>query len=74
MKLGEIETRLEKLEEVVSQLQSQASKSSSDKQRWWVNDAGRFADDPVFDEIVELGREYRDSLKPKSRKGNRADS
>ncbi len=74
MKLGEIETRLVKLEKVVSQLKSQASKSSGKRNRWWVTDAGRFADDPVFDEIVELGREYRKSLGPKRRKGQRADS
>lgn len=74
MKLGEIDARLVKLEKVVSQLQTQASKSSRKRNRWWVTDAGRFADDPVFDEIVELGRDYRKSLGPKRRKGQRDDS
>jgi hypothetical protein len=29
-----------------------------------VQDAGRFANDPIFDEMVRLGREYRESLRP----------
>jgi hypothetical protein len=39
--------------------------------KWWVDHAGRFANDPVFDEIVRLGREYRESLRPKQRKVKR---
>lgn len=31
---------------------------------WYIEGAGRFADDPVFDEIMRLGREYRQSLHP----------
>lgn len=74
MKLAEIEQRLTKLEKALLRLQSPAAKVSKKTKRWWVTDAGRFADDPVFDEIVELGREYRESLRPNKRKGKRADS
>ncbi len=65
-----LERRVSELEAKVTELAESSRKSS----RWWVTDAGRFADDPVFDEIVELGREYRKSLKPKQRKGQRGDS
>lgn len=75
MKISDLETRVLKLEQAVTQLQSQANDSSK-RNRWWETAAGRFEDDPVFDEIVELGREYRESLRPKSkaRKGSRGDS
>ena len=33
---------------------------------------GRFANDPVFEEIVRLGRKYRESLRPRSKKAKRA--
>ncbi|MEL6469137.1 MAG: hypothetical protein AAFQ74_05375 [Cyanobacteria bacterium J06623_4] len=28
---------------------------------WWEKIAGTFADDPVYDEAMQLGKEYRDS-------------
>ncbi|HWE35978.1 MAG TPA: hypothetical protein VG406_05340 [Isosphaeraceae bacterium] len=31
--------------------------------RWWIEGAGRFADDPAFEEMVRLGGEYRESLR-----------
>ena len=33
--------------------------------KWYRSDAGRFARDPVFEEIVKLGRAYRKSQRPK---------
>lgn len=65
-----LERRVSELEAKVTEL----AKSSRKRDRWWVTDAGRFADDPVFDEIVELGREYRKSLGPKRRKGIQRDN
>jgi hypothetical protein len=32
------------------------------QQPWWERLAGRFKDEPLFDEIVEAGRLYRQSL------------
>ncbi len=35
----------------------------------WMEDVwGAFANDPVFEEAVRLGREYRESLRPKPRR------
>ena len=31
---------------------------------WWERIAGTFANDPVYETAMKLGREYRQSLKP----------
>jgi hypothetical protein len=67
MKLAELEKRLVALEEVVGQLRAEVTQQARRRRHWWHEDAGRFADDPVFDEIVRLGREYRESLHPDRR-------
>lgn len=64
MTLAEIEKRLNTLEQTVENLQLRVSRQDNGPRRWWVEDAGRFADDPLFDEIVRLGGEYRESLRP----------
>jgi hypothetical protein len=56
--------RLAALEKTVSELKAQIASTPSANRRWWVQDAGRFANDPIFDEMVRLGREYRESLRP----------
>jgi hypothetical protein len=62
--LAKIQKRLANLERTVEELKSKMSAVTNTHRRWWVDDAGRFADDPIFDEIVRLGREYRESLRP----------
>jgi hypothetical protein len=70
MTTAELAKRVEALEKAVAELRSRMS--GPDPQRpWWRLDAGRFRDDPVFEEIVRLGREYRESLRPKPRKERR---
>ncbi len=70
MTTAQLTERLLALEKTVEELKSQM-KHSPPGRRWWVDDAGRFADDPVFDEMVRLGREYRESLRPGNKKGKR---
>jgi hypothetical protein len=57
-----LEKRVTQLEQEVLQLKSNASNGSS--QPWWQRIAGRFENDPVYDEIVRLGREYRQAQLP----------
>jgi hypothetical protein len=65
----EIEERLLALEAEIRLLKSQAqSKPNKADPKWVLAHAGRFADDPGFDEVVRLGREYRESLRPKPKK------
>jgi hypothetical protein len=35
---------------------------------WWEKLAGMFKDDPLFDEIIAAGQEYRRALSPHTRK------
>jgi len=62
--MSEIENRLDALEKNVKKLLS--SKKNVAKQ-WWRAGAGRFADDPAFEEIVRLGRQHRKSTRKRTR-------
>ena len=65
MTTTELEQRLLDLErEVREQKAAVAGSDAAVPRRWWIEDAGRFANDPLFDEMVRLGREYRESLHP----------
>jgi len=66
MTVAELTRRVEALEEAVRQLREQVG-GAAGQRPWWRTGAGRFAQDPVFEEIVRLGREYRDSLHPDRR-------
>jgi hypothetical protein len=71
MTVSQLAQRLTVLEKAFEQLKAQVDRSCSPARRWWLEDAGRFADDPVFDEIVRLGQEYRKSLRPGRGNGKR---
>lgn len=47
-------------------LQLRAVKKFS-KKPWWEDLAGRFKDDPLFDEIVEAGQTYRKACSRRAR-------
>jgi hypothetical protein len=61
MNPSEIEHRLSNLEKAVAALQKRADNP-------WPSIIGHFANDPIYDEIVRLGREYRDSQHPDRKK------
>jgi hypothetical protein len=54
----ELESRIAALEQKVADLQKRAGDSLGNP---WRKIIGHFKDDPIFDEIVRLGRVYRDS-------------
>ena len=58
-KLAVLETEVERLKELTT-----IPRRSG---QWYVENAGHFKDDPVYDEIVRRGRAYRASLRPKTR-------
>ncbi len=68
MTIKELARRVEALEEEVLALRQEIRASGEEPRKWWRTGAGRFAGDPVFEEIVRLGREYRESLRPAGRK------
>jgi hypothetical protein len=56
-----LEKRVARLEQDVSLLKSHTTEQGD--RPWWERIAGRFENDEAYDEIVRLGREYRDSLR-----------
>jgi hypothetical protein len=61
MTVAQLEQRVKALEESFHCLQKRLDSLAEGKQPWWREHAGQFADDPEFDEIIRLGREYRRS-------------
>jgi hypothetical protein len=61
----QLEERLAYLESEVAKLKAKAE-SDSLPVPWWEKIAGTFAENPAYDEAMELGREYRESLRPKT--------
>ena len=60
MKNGEIENRVAVLEAEVALLKGKIEKNGDNKP-WYEKIAGTFADDPIYEEAMRLGREYRES-------------
>jgi hypothetical protein len=56
-----IEERLAALEREVAELKRQLPPIEPVVKPWWEITAGTFADDPAFEEAMELGRQYRKS-------------
>ena len=55
---NELEQRVATLEREVQELKAIVAKRNGEKD--WQSTIGMFADDPEFEEIVRLGREYRE--------------
>ncbi len=61
-----LEERVAELETKVEQLQQKHDVASPENTRpWWEQISGTFNDDPVYDEAMRLGREYRESFRPR---------
>ena len=61
---NEIEKRIAVLETEVASLKNKVEKKDDKNQiPWYEKIAGTFADDPIYDEAMRLGREYRESQK-----------
>ncbi|MEL6385107.1 MAG: hypothetical protein AAFQ89_22110 [Cyanobacteria bacterium J06626_18] len=62
----------ERLEERVAHLETEveklkrAAETEAFSQPWWEKIVGTFADSPAYDAAMQLGREYRESLRPSS--------
>ncbi len=70
MSNAELAKRVEALEKAVDELRARANGTAvpDPHRRWWEEGPAPFKDDPVWEEIVRLGREYRESLRPKPSK------
>jgi hypothetical protein len=59
-----LEQRVSNLEAEVSKLKHKIDEFITDKP-WWQQITGTFEDDPMYDEAMKRGRQYRESLRPK---------
>jgi hypothetical protein len=59
LRLSLLEAEVEKLKTQLAQIQPTTA-----PQPWWRKIAGTFANDPAHAEAMELGRKYRESLRP----------
>ena len=66
-----LKDRVEVLEVEVARLRAKIERKPGSKVPWWDEIAGSFAGDPMFAEAMRLGREYRESQRPKSAKRKR---
>ena len=68
MAAREIELRVTRLEAEMAQLKKQLEQTAPPTGDWLDSIYGAFANDPHFEEAMRLGREYRESLRPKPHK------
>jgi hypothetical protein len=66
MARAEIESRVAALEAEVNQLKNRLDPSAASKGDWLDEISGVFAGDPIHEEAMRLGREYRVSLRPRA--------
>jgi hypothetical protein len=72
MTIRALESRVAALEAEVSELRGRlASPATSGEAPWWQRIAGTFANDPAHEEAMRLGRQYRESLRPKPKSAKR---
>jgi hypothetical protein len=57
----ELETRIKTLESEIAVLKEKFKKIEKTEKPWWKDHIGVFADDPMHEEAMRLGREYRKS-------------
>ena len=64
MSVPTLEERVAAVEAELARLKSNSTGSATELP-WWEQIRGTFKDDPIYEEAMRLGREYRESLRPK---------
>ena len=70
MTTAKLAARLTALEAEVARLKAKVDGQSS-RESWWNKIAGSFANDPIYEEAMRLGRGWRESQRPKRVKKQR---
>lgn len=68
MAVAELELRVVALEAEMARVKEQLRKSTGPQGDWLDEIYGVFNNDPIYEEAMRLGREYRESLRPKAAK------
>ena len=70
VKVAELEKQLVVLTDEVARLKEKVvnGKEAEPETPWWEKHWGIFNDSPDYEKAMELGRQYRESLRPKTRK------
>ncbi|MGH9838874.1 MAG: hypothetical protein ACREEM_08830 [Blastocatellia bacterium] len=66
MAVAELELRVMALEAEMTRMKKELDKAAGSRGDWLDEIYGAFANDPHFEEAMRLGREYRESLRPKA--------
>ena len=66
--VAELAERVERLEQEVARLKKTKEDSGDEVHPWWEEIRGIWAGDPIMKEITELGRKYRESLRPRPKR------
>jgi hypothetical protein len=64
----EFEARLERLEADVKEIKALLQAQQEPKEPWWKSVVGSFANDPVAQEIIELGLQVREKDRETARR------
>jgi hypothetical protein len=67
MTKAQLERRVYALEQQVARLKAELEEAVGPQVPWWQKISGSFADDHDFKEAMRLGREWRESFRPKKR-------
>lgn len=67
-KLALLESRVATLEAEMAQLKREQITATPNALPWWEERWGLFDNDPDYEKAMELGRQYRESLRPKPAK------
>ena len=62
----ELLKRFAKLEMEVARLKAKVERMPAPDKPWWEKIAGTFANDPMYEEAMRLGREWRESFRAKT--------